>query len=186
MGKTLGMVVGVISEMLSESERTEEINKNDEALSSGSKEGEIILSSNDDIENVDEEQGDTDWSVVDSVESNTTTESEQIGKATEMLGSALFNSDMKNTGEENDSNMVGSDSSFSIPSSVPTDLGTLHSNVAGQNLDNRWANELEKLRELGFDSDSICIEILERICSDSCTMETNIDRVVDELLSLNE
>lgn len=185
MGKTLDMVVGVISEMLSEPERLEELNKSDEELSSESKEGEVILDSNDDVERVDEEEGDTDWSVVESVGSNVTTESEQIGKATEMLGSALFNSDMRNTAEDTGSNMVGSESSFSIPSSVPTDLGTLHSNMAGQNLDNRWTNELEKLRELGFDSDSICIEILERICSDSCTMETNIDRVVDELLSYN-
>merc|ERR1711937_795004 len=111
--------------------------------------------------------------------------SEQIGKATEMLGSALFNSDMKNTGEENGSNMVGSDSSFSIPSSVPTDLGTVNSNEVGPNLENRWVKELEILRELGFDSDSFCIEILERICSDSSTMANNIERVVEELLSLN-
>merc|ERR1719437_342457 len=144
---------------------------------SESKQGELILNPSDDVEKVDEEEGDADWSVVKSIESNVSTESEQIGKATEMLGSALFNSDMRNTGEENGSNMVGSNSSFSIPSSVPTDLGTLHSNMAGQNLDNRWTDELEKLRELGFDSDSLCIEILERICSDSCSMETNIDRV---------
>merc|ERR1719428_2702949 len=136
-----------------------------------SKQGELILNSNSDVEK--------------SVGSNGTTESEQIGKATEMLGSALFNSDMRNTAEDNGSNMVGSDSSFSIPSSVPTDLGTVHSITAGKNSDHRWVKELEKLRELGFDSDSICIEILERICSDSCTVETNIDRVVDELLSFN-
>jgi hypothetical protein len=181
MGKTLDMVAGVISEMLSESEGSDKPHKSDNK----SKQGELILNSNDSVEKVDEEERDTDWSVVESIGSKETTESEQIGKATEMLGSALFNSDIRNAPEDNGSNMVSSDSSFSIPSSVPTDLGTVHSNAAGQNSDHRWVNELEKLRELGFDSDSICIEILERICSDSCTVETNIDRVVDELLSFN-
>merc|ERR1711933_618713 len=125
-----------------------------------------------------EEEGDADWSVVKSIGSNGTTESEQIGKATEMLGSALFNSDMRNTAEDNGSDMVGSDSSFSIPSSVPTDLGTVHSIIAGKNLDHRWAKELEKLRELCFDDDSICIDILDTICSDSSTVANNVDRVV--------
>merc|ERR1711933_46989 len=144
MGKTLDMVAGVISEMLCESEGS------DKPYESGSesKQGELILNPSDDVEKVDEEEGDADWSVVKSIGSNGTTESEQIGKATEMLGTA-------------------------------------HSITAGKNSDHRWVKELEKLRELGFDSDSICIEILERICSDSCTVETNIDRVVDELLSFN-
>jgi len=182
MGKTLDMVAGVISEMLSESDGSGKPYESDNDF----KQGELILNSNEFVEKVNEEKFDTDWSVVESIGSNGTTDSEKIGKATEMLGSALFNSDMRNTSEDNGSNLVGSDSSFSIPSSVPTDLGTVHSNAVGQNLEHRWVNELEKLRELGFDSDSICIEILERICSDSCAMETSIDRVVDELLSFKE
>jgi len=184
MGKTLDMVVGVISEMLSESEVQEKPTESDEVLSSKSNRGEIIVNSNVNDDMVDEEEDDTDWSVVKSIGSNGTTESERIGKATEMLGSALFNSDMKNSGEDDCSNVVGSGSSFSIPSSVPTDLGTVHSDKAGQNQENCWANELELLRELGFDTESICIEILERIWSDSDAMATNIDLVVDELLSL--
>eukprot|EP00535_Pseudo-nitzschia_heimii_P000546 CAMPEP_0197174510 /NCGR_PEP_ID=MMETSP1423-20130617/997_1 /TAXON_ID=476441 /ORGANISM="Pseudo-nitzschia heimii, Strain UNC1101" /LENGTH=877 /DNA_ID=CAMNT_0042623451 /DNA_START=94 /DNA_END=2727 /DNA_ORIENTATION=- len=188
MGKTLDMVAGVINEMLSESECPEDPNTSNETVTSESKQGELILNANDDVEEIDEEDGDNDWSVVESVESvesNGTTESEQIGRAAEMLGSALFNSELRNSAEESGSNMVGSDSSFSIPSSVPTDLGTVNSNEAGPNLENRWVKELEMLRELGFDSDSFCIEILERICSDSSTMADNIGRVVEELLSLN-
>jgi len=188
MGKTLDMVAGVINEMLSESECPEDPNRSNETVTSESKGGELILNANDDVEEIDEEECDNDWSVVESVESvesNETTESEQIGRATEMLGSALFNSELRNSAEESGSNMVGSDSSFSIPSSVPTDLGTVNSNEAGPNLENRWVKELEILRELGFDSDSFCIEILEGICSDSSTMANNIERVVEELLSLN-
>jgi len=185
MGKTLDMVAGVISEMLSESEDREKPNDNGDVLGIESKQGELIVNSSDDATKVDESEDDADWSVVQSIVSSGTTESEQIGKAAEMLGSALFNSDMKSSGEDNGSNLIGSDSSFSIPSSVPTDLGTVHSYVTGASQVTRWATELEKLRELGFDNETSCIEILERTASDSSTIVTNIDLVVDELLSLN-
>jgi len=189
MGKTLDMVAGVISEMLAESEDLENPNENGKALDNESKQGELIVNSNDGIAKVDESEDDADWSVVKSIGSNGTTESEKIGKAAEMLGSALFNSDMKNSAEDNDSNLTGSDSSFSIPSSVPTDLGTVHSTVAGPSQVTRWATEIEKLRELGFDNEESCIEILERIGPDSnITVDNtadNIDRAINELLLLN-
>jgi len=193
MGKTLDMVAGAISDMLNESEDLGKSNDNYEVLDSESKHGELIVISNDDDAkvdendddaNVDESEDDADWSVVKSIGSSETTESEQIGKAAEMLGSALFNSDMNNASEDNGSNFIGSDSSYSIPSSVPTDLGTVHSRVAGPSQVIRWAAELEKLLELGFDNEASCIEILERIGSDSDTIAINIDRVVDELLLL--
>ena len=95
-----------------------------------------------------------------------------------MLGSALFNSDMKNSAEENVSNSAASDSAFSVPSSIPTELGTVNSR--------RWAQEIEKLRELGFDNEANCIEVLERIGSDSNTIATNVDKAVDELLLLSD
>lgn len=184
MGKTLDTFAGVISEMLSEAEVQLKPTETNEVLSSKSNPGEIILNSSDDDNMIDEVEDDTEWSVVNSIGSNGTTESEQIGKAAEMLGSALFNSVMNNAAEDNRYDMAGSGSSFSIPSSVPTDPGTVVSDISGQNQDNRWAQELEKLRELGFETDTICIEILEKICSES-DAATNIDRVVNELLSLD-
>ena len=137
------------------------------------------MDSNNSFTKASEEEDDTDWSVVKSIGSSGTTESKKIGKATEMLGSALFNSDMRNSIEDNRSNLIGSDSSLSMPSSVPTVLGTVHPQVS------RWATELEKLQELGFYDKSSCIEVLERIGSKSNTAETNIEEVVDELLLLN-
>jgi hypothetical protein len=230
MGKTLDMVAGAISEMLSESqnlkpvaniedskETTDQskmgdlksaptIENSEEATTNGSKVGELIVNSNDEIamNSVDDEEGedddddddaDSDWSVVKSVGSNGTTESEQIAKAAEMLGSALFNSDMKTSTGENISDLMGSDSSFSIPSSVPTDVGgTQHSRLTAPPQPTRWANELEKLRELGFKNESKCIAILERLEESSDDAGTtgstihicNIDRVANELLELNE
>jgi hypothetical protein len=182
MAKTLDMVADAVTEMLSdESEDVEEPNEDGKVSDSESNEGELIVNSSDDVADIDDEEDDTDadWSVVKSIGSNGTTESQRIGKATEMLGSALFNSDMKNSAENNSSD------SFSIPSSVPTELGTVHSRAAGPNKPSRWSTELEKLRELGFDNEENCIEILERIGADSNSIETNVEQVVNELLLLN-
>jgi len=184
MGKTLDIVAGVISEMLSESEGVGRLN---ESGNSESIQGELIMNSSENVAKIDAKVDDADWSVVNvkSVESSGMTEFDEIGKAAGVLGSALFNSDMKHSAGDNRTNLLDSDSSFSIPSSVPTDLGTVHSRVTGPSCVSRWITELEKLRELGFENDISCIEVLERIGSDSNTMETNIDRVVDELLLLN-
>lgn len=188
MGKTLDMVAGVISEMLSETVESEVIiigntdaEENDEEIDDGREKGELVVESNTETsEKPDDDEDDPDWSVVQSVGSNGTTESKRIGKATEMLGSALFNSDMKASIEEKVSNLVGSSSSFSLPSSVPTDLGTVGSRVGRSSETTRWGSELEKLKELGFDNEEKCIEILERLGS------TNIGRVVNELLELDD
>ena len=158
----------------------EKCNEN-EVLDSESKQGELIVDLDDNIVKVGED--DADWSVVRSIGDTKTTESEQIGKAAEMLGSALFNSDMKNSAEDKGSNLIGSDSSFSIPSSVPTDVTMSHGQGTGPSPVSRWAAELKKLHELGFDNEESCIEVLERIGSDESTLSSNIDRAVDELLS---
>ena len=174
MGKTLDMVAGVISEMLSESDFPEKPIEIGTVTDDDSEQGDLIVNPNHDVETTDGDD-ESDWSVVKSIQS---TESKQIGKATEMLGSALFNSDMKNSAEENVSNSAASDSAFSVPSSIPTELGTVNSR--------RWAQEIEKLRELGFDNEANCIEVLERIGSDSNTIATNVDKAVDELLLLSD
>mmetsp|Transcript_22716 Transcript_22716/g.23020 ORF Transcript_22716/g.23020 Transcript_22716/m.23020 type:complete len:485 (+) Transcript_22716:808-2262(+) len=207
MGKTLDMVAGVISDMLSESsyleaptivedsnETTNEnemgdlkpaaVDENNEEITIGSRRGELIVNSNDEIvmkSGDDEEDDDSEWSVVKSFVSDGSSESGQIAKAAKMLGSALFNSDIKTPSKENSYDFMVSDSSFSLPSSVPTD----------------WAIELEKLHELGFKNDANCIAILERLeesYGDTGTysakfggsIPTNIDLVVNELLELNE
>jgi len=194
MGKTLDLVAGVIGEMLSESDDLKPSENQKESVNEN-KTDEFFSNSNEIVHEVAEyddeeivENDDTDWSVVKSVGS---TGSGQIGKATELLGSALFNSDMKSSIGENGSDLMGSGSTFSIPSSVPTDLGTQHSRVAAVAQADRWASELEKLKELGFCNEARCIEILEKIESTNSEMDsseralTNIDLVVNELLEMN-
>lgn len=205
MGKTLDMVAGAISDMLEESaemidgsesgviseiveasEDLEKPNEGDTATDNENNEGELIVNSDDDNDTkADEEEDDADWSVVKSIGSNGTTESQKIGRATEMLGSALFNSDMRSSAEGLGSNSVASDSSFSVPSSVPTDLGTVNSRAVAPTQDSsKWANELKKLKELGFDNEEYCIGALERVKADSKTNDINLDLVVSELLFL--
>ena len=203
MGKTLDMVAGVISEMLEESgemegivreileesgeivESSEVAKESNEDVDAESSPGEIIVNSDDDVSEADEGEDDADWSVVKSIGSNGTTESRKIGRATEMLGSALFNSDMKSSAEGVSSYSMQSDSSFSVPSSVPTELGTVTSRPATSSPASKWATELQKLKELGFDDEECCIGALERIKSDSKTNDIDMELVVNQLLFLN-
>lgn len=203
MGKTLDMVAGVISEMLEESgemegivreileesgemvESSEDAKESNENLDAESSPGEIIVNSDDDVSETDEGEDDADWSVVKSIGSNGTTESRKIGRATEMLGSALFNSDMKSSADGLSSNSMQSESSFSVPSSVPTELGTVTSRPATSSPALKWAAELQTLKELGFDDEECCIGALERIKSDSKTNDIDMELVVNQLLFLN-
>lgn len=203
MGKTLDMVAGVISEMLEEPgemegivreiledsgeivESSEVAKESNEDADAESSPGEIIVNSDDDVSEADEGEDDADWSVVKSIGSNGTTESRKIGRATEMLGSALFNSDMKSSAEGVGSNSMQSDSSFSVPSSVPTELGTVTSRPATTSPASKWVTELQKLKELGFDDEECCIGALERVKSDSKTNGIDMELVVNQLLFLN-
>lgn len=146
--------------------------------------GDIIVDSNDDEESNNEEEDETDWSVVKSVGSNGTTESQKIGRAAEMLGSALFNSDMKSSAEVMGTNVDASDS-FSVPSSVPTELGTVNTRLEGFNPVSKWATQLAKLKELGFDNEEACIEVLERVKADLNREDFHLDFVVNQLVFLN-
>jgi hypothetical protein len=170
MGAALDRVAKMIDEMHYESDDFH----HDDALENG----ELIVGSTETEANDNANKGDdeSEWSVVKSVGSNGTTESQQIAKAAEMLGSALFNSDMKNSAENSD---VGS--TFSVPSSVPTNA-TSHSHSAAQAQLDRWAAPLAQLRELGFDNESDCVEILERLAAANIGVDAEtLNHVIDEL-----
>jgi hypothetical protein len=90
---------------------------------------------------------------------------EEIACAAEMLGSAFFHSDIRSS-EENVSTLSSSDY-FSLGASVPStmssiSMGTQSSRVAPAQRD-IWASHLAKLRELGFDNEILCVDILERL-----------------------
>jgi hypothetical protein len=184
MGAALDRVAGAISEMLAESDYV--------VQQDPPKNGELIIGSTDMAENDDNKDDESEWSVVKSVGSNGssgTTESQKIAKAAEILGSALFHSDMKNSAENCASiSRCGSEigSSFSVPSSVPTDAGASHSPSAAQAQLDRWAVHLAQLSELGFDNESDCVEILERLAAanigvDAENDDISLNHVINEL-----
>ncbi|KAG7365039.1 zinc finger ZZ type domain containing protein [Nitzschia inconspicua] len=187
MGAALDAVVDVIREMQAES-RHSHSTTDEEAGNEG---GDLVIDSTELIQK-DCKECDSDWSVVKSVGSNGTTESEQIAKAAEMLGSALFNSDMKTPtetfGAEQGSSLSVSaaESSFSVPSSVPTDFGTQKTSIAAQAQLERWSAHLLQLRELGFDNEPECVEVLERLQAANIGVDgdddVSINHVVNELL----
>lgn len=180
VGATLDLVAGMISEMLSEadfptkkpspdtadkpsesgapsekaaSEASKDIesSENGKAVESVAAEGALIMETNEtaDTGSVVSKEEDGEWEVVGS--------DENIARAAEMLGSVLFNSDMKSSKEnESQANMSNLSDSFSVPSTVPS----IH---VGAPQRARWVCQLEKLRELGFDNEAQCVEILERL-----------------------
>jgi len=106
-----------------------------------------------------------------------------IAQAAQMLGSALFESDLLHS--ENFSSMTNSDS-LSIPSSVPTVSLLVESELPSNVLD-QWGNHLFQLHELGFHDDKKSIEILDRLTAANIGVdsddEVSVEQVINELLN---
>jgi len=96
-----------------------------------------------------------------------------------MLGSALFNSITREPDDEQDSedHMSNLSDSFSLPSTMPS------INV-GDSQRARWATQLEQLRELGFDDESKCVDILERLQAANIGVESEEDVTVTHVVNM--
>ncbi|CAB9517620.1 expressed unknown protein [Seminavis robusta] len=124
-----------------------------------------------------------DWQVVS--EDQQVSGDEELARAAQMIGSALFNSDMRSS-QELLSTLSGSASdAMSYASSVPTSVPSIaHSTVTtGQR--ERWASQLAKLRTMGIDDDAKCVEILERLTAANIGCgsddEVSVEAVLDQL-----
>jgi hypothetical protein len=185
MGAMLDKVAGEISDML--------------AAESEQEKGATIL---DDTSAVNEEEnsdGD-DWHLVGDSENeseNVPNDGDDVGRAAEMLGSALFSSDMISSGEAIStlSRSHGDwtvSSATSVPSTVPSlSAGSAAvASHASEDQRSRWAFQLTQLAELGFDDQDACIDILERLSAANIGVESDeevdVGRVVNELLKKNE
>jgi hypothetical protein len=104
-----------------------------------------------------------DWSMVSE-------NSDTLAKATEAIGSALFEFDKQCPGDLAQSGID------SIPSSVPT---------VSSPAPTRWESELKKLRELGFTDDKASVEALELLSKDA-SGSVPVENVVDYLLMTAE
>jgi hypothetical protein len=112
-----------------------------------------------------------------------------IARAAQMIGSALFQSDLRSSegGEgatstlTNSGNFGDRSEALSVPSSVPS----LSSEISSAVLD-RWALQLSQLHELGFDDDIMNVDILERLNAANIGVdeedEVSVTQVVNTLL----
>jgi len=125
-------------------------------------------------------QASDDWHVV--TEDSQIANDEIIARAAQFLGSALFESEM---GRDAGSIVDLNNSNISTASSALTFTPTLASEVVTAQFD-RWAFQLQQLRELGFYDDAATIEILERFTAanigSNSDDEVSVTRVVNELL----
>lgn len=125
-----------------------------------------------------------DWHVVnDEQESGG---DEELARAAQLIGSALFNSDIRSS-QGQMSALSGSADVVSFTSSVPTFIPLFNSNIVAAQRE-RWAIQLSQLHAMGFHDDACCVEILERLMAASIgcgnSDEVSVSQVVNELLKL--
>ena len=193
MGATLDMVAGVISEMLFEADAHNRQPVKSDAACTSDASGAVILESVQDSKKSDREVA-NDWHVVGASDSDNESikQDEEIARAAEMLGSALFHSDLRSSGEIVSTLSDGSasfSSASSVPSTVPSiAISTRNAQVSVVQLA-RWAAQLSQLRELGFDNEMQCVDIMERLNAANIGVdsdeEVSVTQVVNEILKQN-
>jgi ribosomal protein L31 len=185
MGATLDIVAGVISEMLTEADThnspaaiLDEVIESaveeselevveaapeaeDEAVPAEEAEittaGALIMGSEEGTEDPKEEVD--GWQVVD----QNPNESSDIANATQMLGSALFNSDIRSSENLESGSSVVLSTASSVPSDLPSVSVLTEESHVSEAQRNRWASQLYMMREMGFDNEEKCVETLERL-----------------------
>jgi len=129
-----------------------------------------------------------EWQVLD--EDREVTSDEMMSQAAQLLGSALFQSDVisdvTETKDERTSNhIVMSGSSF--VDSLPTDVPTISSRALSSVLLSRWDTELRQLHELGFLDDEKNVNALAHLEAANMGVDSNdpvtVNAAVDYLLS---
>lgn len=187
VGATLDLVAGMISEMLTEADSPskKQQSEKDEDHPAGQQpnrdntetsQGALIL---DQTEPAAVEEN--EWEVVGTdAEKDASQGDDGIARAAEMLGSALFNSEIQGTGEhDTEENVSTLSDSFSVPSSVP-------SVSVAPTQRSRWSAQLSKLRELGFEDEEQCVEVLERLQAANIGVdsedEVSVTHVVNAIL----
>ena len=200
IGIMLDKVAGEISDMLAaEAEAKEES-------------GATILEDSDASPPGSKDEDSDDWHLVNDdaeSESEAGPKGDDIGRAAEMLGSALFNSDMQSSGEvlstlSHSHGDVSLSSATSVPSTVPSlsartnqvqkapelMLDESSASHASEDQRARWAFQLNQLAELGFDNQDEIVDILERLTAANIGVESDeevdVGRVVNELLKKRE
>jgi len=197
IGKALDVTANAIDAVVSEVEKSfdDTINENQ------SKAGCTILGSvntaNRDAKSVESSQSQSsvdsndEWQVLDEdKEVTSVTSDEMMSQAAQLLGSALFQSDViSDVTEAKDerTNKHNVMSGSSLLDSVPTDVPTIASRAISSVLLSRWDTELKQLHELGFLDDESNVNALAHLEAANMGVECNdpvtVDAAVDYLLS---
>jgi hypothetical protein len=139
------------------------------------------------VDGEDDEISTGSWSVVVEKERGVDVTDEGFGRAAEAIGSALFQSDMMRSSEDASAAM-SSMTKFSSVASVPTfapSIATTEQDIPQMQLD-RWAVQLEQLRELGFTNDAVCVDALESLTAANIGVdsdeEVSVQQVIEKLM----
>ena len=188
MGGVLDTVADVITEMLSDAH--DEIPTPEDTMSAEVSDRLILGSVKTDKSKDDddvESSGSESWCIVSDDAQSTQSHRDEIARAAEVLGSVLFNSELKGL-EESVSVMSCSDSvpsSVSAVSSVPSSIPSLLNSIEATDEPlGPWTAHLSRLRQLGFNDDSKNLDILERLAESSGADPdaVSVSQVVDELI----
>ncbi len=123
------------------------------------------------------------WHMVDSDDDGVVVDANAaLGRAAQMIGSALFNSDMERSAPAAPFESVASVSS--VPTTVHLDRTEPNTLVPDQL--ERWALQLTQLHELGFLNDQANVETIERLAAANIgvnsTDEVSVQQVIDEMM----
>ena len=186
LGETMDAIANAIDEMAAELIRSPDDNASEQSAvmvnsvesDSEAKAGATIVSGEEEVEAEESDDGsNASWNLVAS--------DEALARAAQVLGSALFESELSRANDAShgatneDVSMLGSD--HSLPSTLPSVSGS----VAQAQID-RWALQLRQLHELGFMNDTANVEIMERLQAANIGSgeeeEISVERVINELM----
>jgi len=124
-----------------------------------------------------------DWDIVEGEELQMR-EDEQLARAAQMVGSALFHSDMSRSAEALD-NKADMDSILSSPESIGS-LPTITSESNEVFMMKKWGEEINQLRELGFVDDQVTVDVLEALqainVGNAVNVKATVADAIDQLL----
>ena len=198
IGMALDITANAIDSVLSEAEKPVDDITNESQAQAGCT---ILGSVNADNSNKDVEESSQTQSSVNSSdewqllnEDGKVTSDEMIAQAAQLLGSALFQSDVisdvTEVRDEYSMAMANDQSIYSGPNyvgSVPTNVSTIVSSSISSTVLSRWDTELKQMHELGFLDDKKNVDALEHLEAASMGVDSDdpvtVNDAIEYLLS---
>lgn len=135
----------------------------------------------DEEDDVDDDVSHDSWQVV--------AEEEQIGRAAQALGSALFNSEIERSSDNvstlsNSQGNVSAATGLSTLATVPSTVRSIAPEMRVLPIQvSRWAAQLDKLHELGFTNDALSVSILETLSAANIGCDSDEEVSVQQVVN---